>query len=68
MQFHQEMRADSDVKGLRKVGDLQPWRYPTDPPDIDLHDGAGMSLEVLAEVQVAVKALADSDRNRRVID
>src|SRR5690606_10992515 len=67
VQFHQKVRANGGVEGLRHVRDLQPGGTPRHPSDIDLHDGAGMPFEVLAEMHVSVEALADRDGKTGVV-
>ena len=62
VQLHQEMRADRDVEGLGQMRDLEPGRDAADAADIDLDDRAGVALQILAEMQDRVEALADGDR------
>src|SRR5690606_34631096 len=48
--------------------DLQPRGDTADAADVDLHHGAGMALEIFAEVQVRIETLADGDGEAGVVD
>src|SRR5690606_12142418 len=60
-------RRDGDVEGLGHVRDLEPRRDAADAAGIDLDDRTGVTLEILAEMQVRIKALADGDGDRGVL-
>ena len=42
--------------------DLEPWGDAANPRHIDLHDGAGAALQILAEMLGGVEAFADCNR------
>ena len=50
MQFHQEVGADGDIVGFRQMGRLQPGRHAANARDVDLDDGAGPALQIVAKV------------------
>ena len=56
VQFHQKMRANSDVEAFRKMRDFKPWRDAADASDVHLNDGAGASLQVVAKMNSLIKS------------
>src|SRR4051812_15827072 len=46
VQLHQEVRADRDVECLCEMRGLEPGSDSADPGDVDLHDAAGVALQV----------------------
>src|ERR1700674_4304049 len=63
VQLHQEIRADRNVERFGHVRNLEPRRDASDARHIDLHDGAGVCLEIILELRDAVERLADRNRH-----
>src|SRR6185437_6719458 len=67
MQFHEEVRRDRDVERFGHMGHLEPGCDTADAADIDLHDRAGVPLQIFAKVRGRIKAFTHGDGQTRVI-